>query len=341
MPPVFCVTLATAALAAYSPAAPRSRSSHLAAPTSCTSATRSAPMRPRCWRPSASGFAAARWAARAGMAVAGIRPRMDGPAAGRRRLAAPRPFARDPRTRQLTALLGATIVAILAAQRVMPDRAFWQGFPAGAARLRSCRRHGVGRATAVRPGVRGDRRRRAHRHQRRRRAMGQPLPAGCGAAAPPVGRTRRHRRHGRGPVAGSPRGGRRRNLPRRRDHEPGGVPGAARSETQLRGAGVRHRVVHAARAGSCSPTRGGSIRSPRRCTAPACSCSCPTRQAAARALAELRAERIDRVTLAWAARATRRFPLERALDGTCFRVTATREVPLRGLRLASARCAPE
>ena len=39
------------------------------------------------------------------------------------------PFARDLRTRQLTALTGATVVAILAAQGVMPDRAFLQGFP--------------------------------------------------------------------------------------------------------------------------------------------------------------------------------------------------------------------
>jgi len=41
----------------------------------------------------------------------------------------PVPFARELRTRQLTALIGATVVAILAAQGALPDRAFLQGFP--------------------------------------------------------------------------------------------------------------------------------------------------------------------------------------------------------------------
>ena len=120
----------------------------------------------------------------------------------------PVPFARDLRTRQLTALIGATVVAILAAQGVMPDRAFLQGFPRGAARLRACRLGPGGRSLPVRPGVRRDRRRGAHRHQRRRRAVGHPLSADCRAAAAPAGGARRHRRDGRGAVASTARGGR-------------------------------------------------------------------------------------------------------------------------------------
>jgi hypothetical protein len=63
------------------------------------------------------------------------------------------------------------------------------------------------------------------------------------------------------------------------------------------------------------------------------------RAAASRALATLGAEHIDAVTLAWSADgAESAFALDAALDGTCFRIVAAREVPLRSLRLASARC---
>ena len=61
--------------------------------------------------------------------------------------------------------------------------------------------------------------------------------------------------------------------------------------------------------------------------------------AASRALATLRAERITAVTLAWSAEAAESpFPLEAALDGTCFRAAAARQVALREVRLAAARC---
>src|SRR6185503_1688659 len=65
----------------------------------------------------------------------------------------------------------------------------------------------------------------------------------------------------------------------------------------------------------------------------------PDPQAAARALATIRDERIDGITLAWSEDESP-FPLEAALDGTCFRATAVREVPLRRVRLVSARCQP-
>jgi hypothetical protein len=61
--------------------------------------------------------------------------------------------------------------------------------------------------------------------------------------------------------------------------------------------------------------------------------------AAARAVATLRDEHLDSATLVWSA-AESPFPLEPALEGTCFRVTAVREFPLRQLRLATARCQP-
>ena len=63
---------------------------------------------------------------------------------------------------------------------------------------------------------------------------------------------------------------------------------------------------------------------------------------AARALATLRAQRIDAVTLAWSADgAESPFPLDAALDGTCFRTTAMRDAEPRSIRFAAARCAAD
>jgi len=64
--------------------------------------------------------------------------------------------------------------------------------------------------------------------------------------------------------------------------------------------------------------------------------------AASRALATLRAERLDAVTLAWSADAAESpFPLESALAGTCFRISTVRAAELRSIRFAAARCAVE
>ena len=54
----------------------------------------------------------------------------------------------------------------------------------------------------------------------------------------------------------------------------------------------------------------------------------------------VRAERIDDVTLAWTTAGDAPFPLEAALDGTCFRITAVRDVPLRACGWRRPRCAP-
>jgi hypothetical protein len=59
--------------------------------------------------------------------------------------------------------------------------------------------------------------------------------------------------------------------------------------------------------------------------------------AAARAFEEVRSGGLEVVTLAWSEEDSP-FRLEAALDRTCFRVGAVREIPLRAMRLASARC---
>jgi hypothetical protein len=66
----------------------------------------------------------------------------------------------------------------------------------------------------------------------------------------------------------------------------------------------------------------------------------PDAAAAASALAIVRDERLDAITLAWSVDESP-FPLEASLDGTCFRTVATREAPLRRVRLATVRCQPD
>jgi hypothetical protein len=66
----------------------------------------------------------------------------------------------------------------------------------------------------------------------------------------------------------------------------------------------------------------------------------PDQAAAARAVATVRAEGIDSLTLAWTLDAESPFALDAALDGTCFRTTAVRDVSLRRLRVATASCQP-
>jgi hypothetical protein len=65
----------------------------------------------------------------------------------------------------------------------------------------------------------------------------------------------------------------------------------------------------------------------------------PDRAAAARALAVVRAEGIDTVTLAWSEDESP-YTLEEVLGGTCFRTVAVRDAPLRRVRLVTAQCQP-
>jgi hypothetical protein len=59
--------------------------------------------------------------------------------------------------------------------------------------------------------------------------------------------------------------------------------------------------------------------------------------AASRAFEELRSGGVDAVTLAWSEEESP-FRLEAALDRTCFRTGTVREIPLRAMRVAPARC---
>jgi hypothetical protein len=64
----------------------------------------------------------------------------------------------------------------------------------------------------------------------------------------------------------------------------------------------------------------------------------PDPAAASRALAAARDGRIDHLTLAWSSDAESPFPLDAALDGTCFRIAASRDVALRAVHLARVEC---
>ena len=66
----------------------------------------------------------------------------------------------------------------------------------------------------------------------------------------------------------------------------------------------------------------------------------PDAAAASGALAIARDERVGTITLAWSEDESP-FRLEAALDGTCFRTIATREAPLRRVRLATVQCQPD
>ena len=63
----------------------------------------------------------------------------------------------------------------------------------------------------------------------------------------------------------------------------------------------------------------------------------PDAPAAARAFSLLQRERVADVTVAWSEEDSP-FRLEAALDRTCFRIGTVREIPLRAMRLAPARC---
>jgi hypothetical protein len=61
--------------------------------------------------------------------------------------------------------------------------------------------------------------------------------------------------------------------------------------------------------------------------------------AAVRAFDTLAGERVGAITLAWSEEESP-YRLEAALDRTCVRTGAVREIPLRAMRLAPARCPP-
>ena len=252
----------------------------------------------------------------------------------------PVPFARELRTRQLTALIGATVVAILAAQGALPDRAFLQGFPVAllafvpAASVPASARYLYSLAFAAIAGVvltatnDGG----AQWGTRYLLIAAPPLlllAARAATDATGEGRWRALRVAAVAVVC---------------------LAGAMTSRAgylELRGTKRNYDRLVSATASFTPP--GGIVLTNAWWLDQVAAALHGTRvflfvpdaAAAARALAALRAERIDRVTLAWTPAGTSPFPLEPALDGTCFRAIATRDVALRGLRLTSARCAPE
>ena len=120
------------------------------------------------------------------------------------------------------------------------------------------------------------------------------------------------------------------------------VPRAARRQAQLRRAGVGHRLGHATWRRDRATNAwwldqvAAALHGTRMfLLVPDAAAAAPRARRAAR-----RAHRRRDAGVVGDGR--RAIPLSSAaLDGTCFRATATRDVALRGLRLTSARCAAE
>jgi hypothetical protein len=247
-------------------------------------------------------------------------------------------FKVDVRTRQLAALAGTAVIALLAANRALPTQSFWQGFPLA--------------LLAVAPAVTWTREARGLGVVALVAAAGVLLTAtnDGGAqwgtryllvAAPPLLLLA-----ARGATDAGGDG--RWRAPRLALLALILTAGAATSRSaylELRGAkrdydGLVTAVAAAAPAGGIVVTNiwwldqvAGALHSTRTFLYVA------DAAAAASALSTIRDQQIDEVTLASSGEDPP-FSLERALDGTCFRAVASHEVALRRLRLVSARCQP-
>jgi hypothetical protein len=245
-------------------------------------------------------------------------------------------FKLDIRVRQMMALTGAAIVAVLAARRSLPIQSFLQGFPLALLALvpavtstREARRLGLAALVAI---------------------VGVLLTAtnDGGAqwgtryllvAAPPLLLLA-----ARGATDSSERGGLR--WARLAALAVILLAGAATSRAaylELRGTKRNYEGLVAAV--SAAVPSGGVIVTNAWWLDQIAATLHPTRTflyvpdeaAAARALALLEDERIHEVTVAWSEEDSP-FRLQAALDRTCFRVRAAREIPLRAMRLAPAHC---
>jgi hypothetical protein len=247
------------------------------------------------------------------------------------------PWVKDLRVRQLTALLGIAIVTGLAAQRRMPEGALWQGFPLALLALvpaaslsRDARRLYVLAATAAAGVVLTATNDGGAQWGVRYLLIAAPplllLAARAATDAAGAGRWRALRLAAVGLIC---------------------LAGAMTSRAaflELRGTKRSYDGLVTAVAAFTPPGRivltnawwldqvAGRLHGSRTFLfvnyAPA----------AAHAIEILGAERIDDVTLAWTTAGEAPFPLEAALDGTCFRIATVRDMPLRELRLASVRC---
>ncbi|HZI78304.1 MAG TPA: hypothetical protein VFD69_02265 [Vicinamibacterales bacterium] len=251
------------------------------------------------------------------------------------------PLTANVRARQLLALAGTAVIAVLAARRALPTPSFWQGFPLA--------------LLALVPGVTWTR-------EARRVALAALVAvAGVVLTATNDGGAQWGTRYllvaappllllaARGATGAAGDGAWR--TPRLVALAVILLAGAATSRSaylELRGAkrdyeGLVVAVAAVAPAGSVIVTNlwwldqiAAALHGTR------VFLYVPDGHAAARALATLRAERIDAVTLAWSADgAESPFALDAALDGTCFRTTAIRDAKLRSMRFAAARCAAD
>jgi len=248
-------------------------------------------------------------------------------------------FAKDVRTRQLLALFGAAVVAVLAARGSLPEGSFWQGFPlallalvpvsAGGVRVREL----AALATVSVAGV----------------VLTATNDGGAQwgvrylliAAPPLLLLAARGASEASGP--GPWRGGR---LAAIVVICLAGAMTSRAAYLELRGTKRNYDGLVSATASFVPPGDiiltnvwwldqvAAALHGTRTFL------FVPDAASASGALAALRGERIDRVTLAWGVDSLP-FSLERTLDGACFRLTAIRDVPVRGLRLALARCAPK
>ena len=247
----------------------------------------------------------------------------------------------DLRARQLVALAGAAIVAVLAARRALPIQSFLHGFPLvllalmpAAGAVGEIRRLGLAALVAIVGVV----------LTATNDGGAQWGPRYLLIAAPPLLLLAAH---GATNAAGSGRW----RAPRLALLALILLAGAATSRNaylELRGTKRNYKNLVAA---AQSFTRPGDVIVTNLWWLDQVAASLhgtrtflyvPDGATAARALGTLRAEGIDGVTLAWSADAAESpFPLDAALDGTCFRTTATRNAEPRSIRFATARCAAE
>ena len=251
------------------------------------------------------------------------------------------PFKLDLRGRQLLALVGTAVMSVLAARRALPLQAFWQGFPLALLTLMppsawtyEARRLAVAALVAVAGVVLTATNDGGAQWGTRYLLIAAPplllLAARAATDATGDGRWR---------------------VPRLAVLSVILLAGAATSRSaylELRGAKRNYQSLVAA---TQSFTRPGDVIVTNLWWLDQVTAALHgTRTflyvadsaAASRALATLRAERIDEVALAWSADgAESPFALDAALDGTCFRTEAVHEVALRSVRFAAARCAAE
>jgi hypothetical protein len=247
-----------------------------------------------------------------------------------------RPVLKDLRTRQTMALAGVALVATLAARRLMPEGAFWQGFP-------------VALLAFVPAGAHADR-------GRHLGVLALVATAGVVLTATNDGGAQwgvRYLLVAAPPLlllaarAASDASGPGRWLAVRVALLVAicfaGAMNSRAAYVELRGTKRNYEGLVAATRSFTPP--GGIVvtnlwwldQVTAALHGPRTFLYAPDAAAASRALATIRDQRIEGATLAWSDEST--YPIEALLDGTCFRTIATREVALRNVTLTRIACA--